>query len=1289
MSDSPVPPPTAAPAASPVRDARRLGRFALRLAVLLYFIAGGLFLFVREVAVPRVAEYRPRIEAALGAAIGLPVRIDELSADWSGLRPRLHIGGLQISEADGSAALRFERVDAVLAWSSLLRLGPYFHRLELFSPELAIRRDAQGRFFVAGLEVDPGAGDSDGGALDWLLAQREILIRDAVLGWTDELRGAPELRLERVSFRLERRVGRHRFGLTAEPPAGLASRLDLRGRLAAAGGEDPADWRGELYLALDHAELGAWRPWLDYPVELSGSGGVRAWIGLEGAERNSLAVNLALDGVSTRLAPELPVLDLASLRGRLDVRRGLGTLALQARELGLQTGDGVALAPVDLDLTLRDAGAADGEGGEFQASQLDFAALARLAAHLPLDDSTRARLAAFDPRGMANGVHVGWQGDVAAPERWSLRGRFDGIGLAAQGVLPGLGGLSGEVDGDERGGRYRIAGSDAWLDLPKVFPEPRLSFSMLRAEGGWTRRNGRFTLELDSAVFENPDAAGSASGRYWPAAGGPGEIDLNARLTRADGPAVWRYMPLVVNQDTRTWLRHGIVGGSAPEARLRLHGDLARFPFRDGVGGQFLVTAKVAGARLDYAEGWPSIEGIDGELRFEGASMRITAERGSIYGVHLSGVSADLPDLEAHGEETMTIRGHAAGPTADFLRFVANSPVAGRIDRFTDAMRAEGNGDLDLTLVMPLRKAINTTVAGSFRFADNRLWVVDGLPPLESASGQLRFTGDTLAIPEARARLLGEPLTLSARTGADGVVGFSASGMLNAAALRQELGWPVLEHVSGVTPWQTDIQLRKDGTRVHVQSELVGLSASLPAPLNKSATERWPLQVEVDSLAGGQRQRVTASLGERLALMLERQSTPLGWAVERGGLGVFRPARPVAGGVQVDARLDELDVDAWRRALGEGESAGGGLPLAGVNLSTGRLLAFGRTLHDLELRASAHAADWQGTLESREAAGQFDWLGAGAGALRARLARLHLSPAEAEASARVEDASAAEEGPRRLPAVDLLVDAFTFGERDFGELEVKAVNRSGEWLLETLGVRNADGRLSGQGAWRPGLRPVTRMDFNLEADNVGRLLRRLGYPDAVRDGRARLEGKLDWRGHPLTVDYPSLSGEMKLEAESGQFNKLEPGVGRLLGVLSLQSLPRRINLDFRDVFSEGFAFDRVSGSIAVDAGVMRTEDLLIRGPAARIALRGSVDLQAESQDLRVTVQPTLSESIAIGAAAGLINPVAGVVTYIAQKALSDPIEKLLAFDYAVSGPWSEPKVEKLTGREARATTPIE
>jgi len=179
----------------------------------------------------------------------------------------------------------------------------------------------------------------------------------------------------------------------------------------------------------------------------------------------------------------------------------------------------------------------------------------------------------------------------------------------------------------------------------------------------------------------------------------------------------------------------------------------------------------------------------------------------------------------------------------------------------------------------------------------------------------------------------------------------------------------------------------------------------------------------------------------------------------------------------------------------------------------------------------------------------------------------------------------------------------------------------------------------------------------------------------VRRGSASLAGTLSWNGSPFTLDYPSLNGSLKLDAAGGQFAKLEPGVGRLLGILSLQSLPRRITLDFRDIFSDGFAFDSITGQFAVARGVMETKDLQIQGPSAKVFMGGSVNLGAETQNLKVRVQPAVGETLAVGAM--IANPVAGAVAWVAQKILRDPLDQAFAFEYAVTGSWADPKVDKL------------
>ncbi len=1250
------------------------------LLVLCFFGLGLSFLVVREVLLPRAHEYRSQIATALEHAIGLPVEIDSLSADWSGFRPRFHLSGLSIIDQDGDAALRLGKVDATLAWSSLARGRMYFDRLVVFSPQLSLRRDREGHLFVAGVRIDPHGGGR--GFPDWLLLQREILILDAGVTWADDLRGAERLDLTDVNIRLSRHGARYRFGIRSNPPASVASMLDVRGDLIGARPGDPGTWVGQVYVGLDDADLGAWRQWVDDPLPLEGFGSVRAWIDVEAGLPRNVTADLALDAVETRLGEMLPEMQLDGVRGRFSGRRVGTGYEFAVRSMAIQVGPEVRLDGMDIDLSLREIGDIVRAGGRFQANHLDLAVLARLADHLPLGEGFRERLADFGPKGTLEGLDFEWGPGEDGVPFWSVRSRFSDLGIDPTGLVPGLSGWSGEVSGDRAHGRFRVGGLGASVDLPAVFPESLLTFETIQAEGGWTHRGGRPEIVLDGVRFENADAAGSASGRYFPVEGGRGEIDLAGRLTRAEATAVWRYLPWVVNEYTRNWLRESLRSGAVPEARLRLKGDLDDFPFDEGRSGQFLVTTRVNEGVLDYAEGWPRITGIDAELRFEGPGMHISADRARILGATLGAVVADVPDLGARGGPIMTIRGGASGPTAEFLRFVSSSPVTGRIDGFTDHIVAEGRGSLELELVMPLGDIDATRVSGEYRFAGNRISVLEGLPPLTDAAGRVRFTRDRLSITDATARAFGEPLRLTASTPDGGGVRFSVEGGAAMRAVRETYGWPILAHLSGRMAWGANIDVQPRGVSVTVTSPLTGVSSSLPYPFNKQAAAAWPLEFVVKLPRSGRGETLRARVHDIVRVDLEGRRDGNGWVTDRGGIGIRAPLQSAQRGVLLTANLAELDLDAWRRVLdpgggdaGEAEGLAG--QLAGVDLRARQVRVQGRTLSEVEFGAVADDGGWRGRIASEQASGTFDWRSAGKGALHARFEHLSIGANE-DADTRSQDA-AGDEVLKRLPGLDIVVERFVLREMELGSLALAAINEEGLWTLQSLRIENPDGQLVGSGGWRSGAAPRTDLKFQLETGNVGRLLDRLGYSETVRGGSAQLSGRVEWQGSPVRIDHPSLGGAMTLEARKGQFRKLEPGVGRLLGVLSLQSLPRRLALDFRDVFSEGFAFESISGSIEMASGVLRTEDLSIAGPAARIWITGTANVEQETQDLLVLVQPTLSESVAIGAAAGLINPVAGVIAYLAQKALSDPIERMFAFGYAITGTWADPVVEKLPG----------
>jgi len=285
-----------------------------------------------------------------------------------------------------------------------------------------------------------------------------------------------------------------------------------------------------------------------------------------------------------------------------------------------------------------------------------------------------------------------------------------------------------------------------------------------------------------------------------------------------------------------------------------------------------------------------------------------------------------------------------------------------------------------------------------------------------------------------------------------------------------------------------------------------------------------------------------------------------------------------------------------------------------------------------------------------------------------------------------------------LPDLAFKVDELFWQGKPWGKLNFRAKNQKSaqnqSWRVDPFQLEGPDLKLSGRLNWvvrgvgAAGTQgSLTSMDFKLNSPQVGNLLTKLGYPGTVKRGAASMEGQVSWPSNPFGFDPANLSGNFKMAAKNGQFSKMDPGVGRLLGLLSLQSLPQRVSLDFRDIFSEGLAFESIEGRFDIRDGLMKTSDLEMDAPSATVLMRGETNLATQTQDVMVTVRPALSNSVALGVT--VLNPIAGAVTFAAQKVLGDPLSKVFSFQYHITGTWSDPLVDKEapTQQPAAPSTP--
>ncbi|HSV34260.1 MAG TPA: YhdP family protein [Ramlibacter sp.] len=1326
--------------------------------------------------VPRIGELRPDLEIEAGRVLGVPVRIGSVTARSEGLIPSFELIDVVLLDPRGRPALRLPRVVGALSPRSLWNLG--FAQLYIERPELDIRRAADGRIFVAGLDFSR-TSDNDGRAAEWFFRQTEFVVHGGTLRWTDEMRAAPPLTLDNVDFVMRNSARRHAMRLDATPPVAWGDRFSVRGvfrqPLLSTHHGRWQEWDGQVHGDFSRVDVSRLREHASVGIEVSaGYGAVRAWVDVAKGQFAGGAADIALSDVNTRLGPQLTPLALNAVSGRLGGKRLAGGFEFQTQALQFETREGLRWPGGNLFVQWTDAEGSRPAQGLLRGDQLDLLAISQVAARLPLGPAAHAALAAYAPKGLVERVEARWQGPLEAPQKYEARGRAVRLEVAARpavaasgvapprGGTPGLRGANVDFDFTQGGGKGRLQLANGAVEVPGVFEDPVVPFDQLMADVQWQVNGQAISASVANLKFSNADAQGegrvawrtgdTARNRF------PGVLDLQAGISRADGARVWRYLPLGVNKNARDYVRDSVIEGAASGAKFRVRGDLRDFPFKDGRLGEFRITTDVRNVTYAYVprsltQGtgtWPALTQLGGELVFEGNGMRVRNAAGRFAGASglQARVEAQIPDF---GSTTVGVTGEVKGPLGQAIGIVNTSPLNAMVEGALARATGSGNAEVRLKLELPISDIERSRVQGSVTFANNDIQVTPDTPLLARSRGTVSFSERGFSLAGVQARALGGDVRLEGGSrgmagvplpaGSEATVQLRAQGTATAEGLRQakELGFVsrLAQQASGASPYAVTLTVRRNVPEIAITSSLQGLALALPPPLAKSAEAALPLRYEsalvaepLSALPGSRaHDQLTVELGRLVSVNYVRDVSGAQPQVVRGAIGVgLAPgeAAPLPQeGVIANVNLAAVNLDAWEQVLGQ--ATGGAAPAASTPAPGNTSQAYlptvmavrareltleGRTLHNVVVGGSRDGQLWRANVDADELNGYLEYRqsssGAGGGRLHARLARLAIGAATAK-----EVEALLDQQPDVLPGLDVVVEDFDLRGKKLGRLEIEAVNRGAgtvareggvrEWRLNKLNVANAEAAFSATGNWvavnaqavppggpRPGPRAPgeprrTAMKFRLDIADAGLLLARFGMKDVVRRGRGRMEGQVAWLGSPLSLHYPSMDGAFHVNVEGGQFLKADPGLAKLLGVLSLQSLPRRLALDFRDVFSEGFAFDFVRGDVTIEDGIAATNNLQMKGVNAAVLMEGRADIARETQDIKVVVVPDINAGTA-SLVASVINPAIGLGTFLAQMFLREPLMRAATQEFHIDGTWADPRIARVPRRPVEGAT---
>ena len=1232
-----------------------------------------------QVLLPLLARHPQWVAAQLGERLHRPVSFTSLEGRWQPSGPLFVMHDVTIGVGPGETGSPLHIPQAALKLDFGGWLLPSRHLLNLRARglQLDLSHDADGAWHVNGIGV---AGGRNRQSTSFARLSLGLSLADVRLDIADARTGK-HYTLIADALRLSRQGRRIRVGA-------LLHREDAAGIVRGAGRFREDGSSGRLWLSAHDADLHKLLDGIDmggYTVD-AGYGSVSAWLDWKHGKVVRSLARLDLTDVVVG-NPQGGKASVPSVHGAADVRGIRDGYAL--RWAGDETG---ALA---LDLL---------HPGTPQASVAAAASDLQLAPLLPwlalkpkLSPALAKWLGQGHPHGLLEAATLRWSQGVGVQ---SLTVDFNDLGIDPAGKLPGVDHLRGTLRGDAEAVSLELPAQAATLRFPHVFRQP---FEMAKLGGtlAFWHGDGDWHIGVAGLDFEGQGFAGSARGEMdLPDAGGAPFLAMYVHLAHADTAAAKLFWPIhAMSAGTVKWLDDALVDGTVDQGDVLVRGNLKDWPFHHNEG-RFEAHAELSDLTFDYGKDWPQAQGIHATAYFIDNSMLVQADAGQSLGVKADKVVALIPDF-GHAMLDLNVSGTGSG--ASLLDFVRKSPIARRQAEVLSGFKLGGTGSFDFHLSLPLADKADLSLAGTAQLKNMDVNAPDWNLALGGLTGPATFDSHGFHAGPLAGSTHGEPSTLDlAIAGATGdpstVLAARLSGNYSVAELVQ--GYPQLGWLGDVAHGKSDFTIGFDITEpaggsgaatqtLSIDSPLTGIALDFPVPLKKAPADTGlPLHLSMNLPMAGSDLQVAMGDAMRGRFRLPAgDQQPLAATLAFGNQMPAVDTLP-AKGLRIRGQADRLDVTGWVQYSMAGDDSGGpGLESIDIGASHARL--FDHDFSDMRIQASPKGDTLGIDVDSKAVAGHFDvpTTDLRKRGITARLKRLYWPKASFSAGshkgAATPAANPADIGidPASLPPLHMVVGDLRLGDAKLGQARLETWPTAKGMHIDQLRALSHSVQISGSGNWDGSATDShTRMRIDFAADNLGDMLAAFGFDHIFSGGKTHDELDASWPGAPSSLELANMDGKLSVDVSNGRIPDLTPGMGRLFGLISVGELPRRLSLDFGDVFGKGLGFDSITGDFALADGNAVTHDLKIRGPAAEISIDGRTGLRARDYDQQVTVVPHVGNSLpVVGAVVG--GPVGAAAGLAVQGLLGKGLNHAAMRRYHVTGSWDKPVMKLVEKRD--------
>jgi len=1252
-----------------------------------------------------IEHYKSDLATNISALVGTPVTIGHLGANMRGVNPQLVLTDIAISSVASAGsekpAIEFNQIRLGINLLDMLVSQDLLSSswVTLVGAKLSIKRQQDGSIVIVGLKASDGQPQ-------WLLQGGRYEVVQSEVTWQDQTSNSRSLLFDGVDLAIRNDGERHRLNMLLKLPEKIGDTLrlsmDFEGNVF-----EPSTIQGRVYIdgksvnLPELAALGLSQPhasaWDRININ-AGTGDFKIW----GDWRQSQLVSMDVaahiqQGILVRQDKQAFFVNELDTRLHWGVNQAANDpnkqWQLDVNEFSLETQDNPKGAVKKWPAAVFSVSGQRMDDNALPKialfiERLDLQEASGLAQFFaPLPDEQAKLLTQAQLKGTLENFSLFADLDAKAV---ALNGRFANIGVASLLSVPGIENLTGRIKGSEKQGAITLATEDAWLTSPGLFrealPVKRLQGALAwqqAAEHGWSVSSPM--IELDSLSFQSTT-------RFHidiPETGKPVFMDLQSAFAGEDAREVKHYLPVgIMDEEVVAWLDRAFVSGRMTNGGLLVHGNLGDFPFSDAPG---VFEAVFTGEQFDlsYDPEWPDITGMNAEVQFLQGGLKVNVLQGQSDNVIIKQAEVTIPSLNT--SKQLLIQGEGEAGIDQVLAFMQHTPLSSRVDSVLEAINPQGDTQIALDLKIPLTDGAPTNVDGTAQLKDAKLTVKSLALPVSKINGELKFNEQGVYSNIIHASALGHPIQIGIKS-SESQTTVNVAGRAGVGDLKAQFDLPWWEIAKGATDYQLKLELPYGNVvpTLVVESMLSGVSLDLPESLAKTKEQSVPLSLTF-SLDDKPLLPVLLNYDNKLKAAILLDTTQKTIYSGHVLMGAGEVAQSQDAGLKLEINRDRLALQDW---LGLAAAQGAGDGVRELKIHSNHALWKNTDLGVFDLALKHTGNNWAGVIDSPIAKGKIqipaDFTNPPGADLHAQRPkgdgqgqpgmtstdRISLDMALLDLSALkqagVKEASAPQAlSPELMPLLTVTSQKTLWQTVDLGRLSLKTERIPGGMGFKNVELAGENQKLVLSGDWKAsGGGSVTHAEGHLAVPSAGPLLAQLGITKDLSETEAAADFSVVWSGAPYQFSLAGLKGKVDVDFKNGRILSIEPGFGRILGMLAVAQWIKRAQLDFSDIYQEGLTFNSINGHFNLAGGIASTHDLVVDAVPAKIAISGDTDLVNQTVDHIVDVTPKSADAVPI---AGTIM---GKVAALVGRSLTGKNQEGFFFgsQYLVKGAWGNAQI---------------